>query len=1334
MELLYMPSQARIIASVNQLLKRKGLTVEYNNDGVCAGLASIYIKYTLANNEAKFFELTRKLAYPPKDYNIGTDQELDNFMVEVQLAFNPKSYKKDTWQGDLEKVLHIDGKPLQNEYNLGLVTGMKEWASLLEQIHNDGRACYIGSHNHAIALSFQDGQYVIYDPNYEQDSEDKTNNTKRFDGAKDAILELKRQFNYKDNNIGLKVRVFSHPSAQPSHHYPKKSEIHSKYLNDKDAFKRKINVEENTLDSTDFALRANDEQTLDYLHANNAFTLENCYSAIIFNRINIVLKYLNVHRDSDTLLKLIRFTAQAGTSELLTPLLDKYVDIVGHGNTFALEILLLETPSLLTRAINSTNPKNTKVILSFHEKHKIALEPFDKSSYSNILTAATYMGNTQVLEHLVDHYKPIPEIQKIRNIKIAAKKNSDSAIVYWIKNLKSLPAKENVLSDDIIAVISPLNLKRLLDNGFKVNKDSLKTALERKDIDTFLLCLEKQEKTSWTQLITELSQSTSYEKPIDLSQQQDGLSLGFLLIKLKKNQLLKKNWHEGIDDDFKIKLLEYATQVGNLEISTFLNDKKVILNKAFQKNTFDKAIDIGDEKVMDAVLATGYDVFANKNALIHTVYFEKNSALQSLWEKNSDLDSQTKLDTLGYALSLNNKVMIKYIAEEEPLLVIKFLADSAKKAYALKRSSPLKDIETIAFHCNKLDFSSIWKDIKKEDGNILNAVLNVAILNNYFSLADSIHAHHQLGSEECFNLLLRADDKKNVLAIDYLLSQYETLAYSKPYLLTLMKEGRHDLMAKIITINKSIELPIVFEILNDAVEKNNEKIISLLATQNNNSYKVDGSPLYKAIIKGNSQGAYLLLKHGAELDKSMELKLLNLALHDNNKQLIHELQRKLDATEHYITFINYAIEQKDIELYNTLANLIQYQFVDKKSLFLHACLHKSQSISNIILNQKISFANKEQVHDALTQLFGAKSSKELFDIVYENKLGRLYTLMRLYNYPNSRASVFLSVDTLLFDSGISNNTKLRNHLIKRALNENNAQTVDSLLKQLENIPSLDEGGFDLICKSIDKPVIRKTILKHFDINDVISYAVKQKQWTLIAILLNEYDAIDIDNTLITSLKKHDEKLLNAFNEYLCKNLNDDPRKTLNALLIPSNKSALAVIVKNQHKSIEQSIMNIQERMIKERVDLARTHYRFDLRDELISFNQKSVETKKPNESVIDKLINELGDYVSKRSKKANYYHLFSFLQFSKQDKIGAAMSTIDLLSNRNYRLTPEDLNALKQGSLKKKIDAFIQANQNQLMTYFDPKQTQSITINDIDSLINAAKKANSSKSVYTSRQ
>lgn len=170
-------SQALLIANINDYLQENKYTIKANEHGVCQGLAAIYCKYATQKNEKKFFELLAKIATQTKGAQ-KNDLEVNRFIQEVIIAFNPQIFDKNSGQSySLENItvanpdksdkssLHAS---LRSKFKFQAQTTAKQWAPIFHDVKFEGGSYLLGIKGHALAMKYENRQFHLYDPNYEE--------------------------------------------------------------------------------------------------------------------------------------------------------------------------------------------------------------------------------------------------------------------------------------------------------------------------------------------------------------------------------------------------------------------------------------------------------------------------------------------------------------------------------------------------------------------------------------------------------------------------------------------------------------------------------------------------------------------------------------------------------------------------------------------------------------------------------------------------------------------------------------------------------------------------------------------------------------------------------------------------------------------------------------------------------------------------------------------------------------------------------------------------------------------------------------------------------------
>ncbi|HHT0593161.1 TPA: hypothetical protein ACTXXA_001209 [Legionella anisa] len=197
-------SQAKTITIINNYLKWHNLPIKWNETGVCNGLATVHAHYVLQGKEDVFFKILHKIsAMSEGDFNQSTvsdspDEDIDHFISQVVLAYDPNLFEKTLSQRESYKALKIDGKPLDSDFVLPLITSEENWAKILKDMDlQRGGVLKIESPNHAISIHRLYGEYVVFDPNYRE-------GRKKFNSEEELMTELRTKvFEFQDSNMGL---------------------------------------------------------------------------------------------------------------------------------------------------------------------------------------------------------------------------------------------------------------------------------------------------------------------------------------------------------------------------------------------------------------------------------------------------------------------------------------------------------------------------------------------------------------------------------------------------------------------------------------------------------------------------------------------------------------------------------------------------------------------------------------------------------------------------------------------------------------------------------------------------------------------------------------------------------------------------------------------------------------------------------------------------------------------------------------------------------------------------------------------------------------------------
>ncbi|SKA30423.1 MAP7 domain-containing protein [Legionella maceachernii] len=1271
-----MPGQSKIISSVNIILSQKGISLKLNNNGVCSGLVALFVKYFLKGDLPEFFRQSQSLANPPKHYQIGQDEKFDQFILETEIAFNPQEYNKNSSQGDLDKIITIDGVPVKNEYNIGLVENEINWTKVLEEIRNNGRACYVAANKHAVGLAFENDQYIVFDPNYQEDEDERDKkelkfNIKTFNTATDAIAELKEcLFLKSSDDVGLEMRVFARPNAHTEHQYPDKRKILLASLNDENSRARKAGQDARHT-SLFFALGANDEETIEHYLKHKQVNSDDATFAICYKRDAFAWNYFSTLADLPSQLNLLCITAQYGSTALLNRMLQK-IELEIQKNEVKKQELkegISDTePSLLEHAALSNNLTNLVQVVELYKRYGIKITSLGLAE--RLFEAITASGNSKSLGYLIDakflHYS---SERIVSLVKLAAKNDNRSTLQFWLEKLakEGNPLNNLEIDAEIISKISPLNFKLLMEHGFTVKPSLLRDALQHPSNEIFKIALKGQPETEWIRFLRAVAENQPLEpfgpQLAALFDDHDGLNAFEVLARFERNRPIKQSEEiRTLSTQGREKALEFACQYGNAELVHFLVDMDCKASDEFKLKQLKSAANRGDLPRINTILAARIDgnIILPKGSTDYELADQlieagKYRFVTDSWGQYSY--SQRRRCLLA-ALTYNNKAFILQIIKDLPFCY-QFIFDNIKDAYTKNQPSHLTKISPLFAYLGESDLSRFWqvaleKDVGKESCQF---TLKYAILNHHFVLARKMVGVVPFSNEEAYQLFIEASTNKNHAALAFLGENYAHLLANTQTYRRLLHEKHFELIALILEKNQLPEKSVSAELLQHAVTVLNQKMVSRLSAVINDYFRVEGSPLYWAIHQENAPGAHLLVRHGAKLDDellasgvfTLTLKdnnsgLLSSALKDKNfaaffarneaehvgnvlssgsPDLVYVLTAHVDVNRYYEQFITYAIEHNDLRLFQMLRQMERYAQQDKEKLFLKACMHQSINIANELLRDPIDLGNEEKKgeffgillgenaqelltrpphknktiqHVALKMLFGEKSASDIYELVYKKALNRLYVYIKDHKFPSALASLHRSVEELVFDSGFIKNASsgLRNTLIARALNEGDAETFGELLKQLDKKPPLSKVGLSFFTKYFNNPLLRKVLLEHYPLGDVVDAAVAAGAWPTVITLLMDRKEKEFEQHLIRKLGEHRTELMEALVNYAKKEIHSDPRHKLNALLLSTSTEILSVILKGKEEEISALIMAIQQQMIKEKMDLKHHFYEFDL--------------------------------------------------------------------------------------------------------------------------------------------
>jgi hypothetical protein len=1233
-----MPAQVKIINSVNKFLSQNDSSLKLNEGGVCGGLASVYIRYCLDGRKSEFFRLSRLLVNPPKEYHYGSGHELDYFIRDIEIEFNRIKYSRGmSYQGDLEHSVLIKGKPIKKEFTLGLVTTEDSWAKILGGIRHNGRACYVRSHNHAIAISFNNNQFEVYDPNYDEDApkseSEKQENTKYFATAKQVIDELNQQFGYPHDGLtGLGIHVYADPEDKQAVNYPNKKEMLAKELDAPKKLENKLGIvnKDWTYNSLFFATFINDIDTIEHLFNKDAVTTKGMgYLMLMPSNDHFAKSYFNHCTTQQDKLEMISWALWAGNAGLFANFLVEYEKTYLHNSPKEKEAFkkYIENKAyFLTLAAGSGSSACLQQVIDLYKKYGVDQTKFPNTQVGKLIDKLTKKGDLKSMEVFAAYIK-LPKEQVRQAIFSAAKIDKRSALQFWLEQWKKTgQTTSEHLSKELVEVVTPMNFELLLKAGFTIHSSVTADLLNRRNIQLFRTWAKSNQ---WKELIEQIEGNTYAPEKIDLYHKEQGVSLLHVLSRFKLNKLIIQNFPEDASID-QIELgLKIACETGNMDLVVYLSKNGFHLEMKYLIDLLKHALDTKNTEVVRAVLASNIDhaeFFNNKDLIKRLIAFGEHQFVKKAW---GSLSEEQQSSVMHDALTQKNDALIQFISKEkvsgEKLVYayLKTLLEADKELFypycvrladSLNPSALSRLLVELTEEYEKQLLFRTTRDNPREDREYRDTIrAEIEYLVRFLKYTIRHHNHHDLAeklagqvaltSEEQFELFAEANQKGDMTVVEFLTSNYPFILKNKDILFRLEEAGHYKVLNKILMTERALSPNVYIQLLKRAVAKRKEDLVSTLSEYANSAYKVEGSALYEALAQSNVEGILLLIKHNARLNGyPLPNLLFRLAVKQENTKLLEILMAHLDFipyfNEHIVDniqeafsygssasiiylfktvtheryfdeFMKYAFEHDDLNLFRELQSEPKYKALSALELFKTACQYKSQRIANELLKAPIQFDDQREMDKMLDSLFGVSNesrvgANDIYEIVYKKALPRLYEFSKQQKY-RPFASLHQSITEVVMDPKFKTTGLLRHNLLRRALDDHDAEKVNQFMQQLEEKPKLDQSGLKVFSENLGNNLMINVLFEHYPISDVLEEALIEKNWKLIIGLLKDRQGSEIKQETLEHLKSAQTFILQELILDAQQRFREDPRHSLNRLLSEDCPLALAQILKGKRK-------------------------------------------------------------------------------------------------------------------------------------------------------------------------
>lgn len=311
-------SQSRIVDNLNKYLEWNNLPVRMRQGGICNALAAMYAQDFLnhqkvdgaseATEQPSFRAMLDRIASMKPTSEL--DSQVDHFAAQVALTFAPQFFDKESSQRDAIEILKVEGKSLKSAFEVGLVTSDKNWCTIIKSIAlQEDEAMLVGSPRHIITITRKNGEYVVYDPNYDS-------GVKTFPNEETLMRELHYNVFHEANSklatfadvlgVGkklspvtevlgkkptsaMRVQVIRHPSnAEVPREFPDIKELYDRYLTPNEVARFGFHPE---ITNLEMAISHDSKEAVEQLFAKgfkDKFPLRSALLAITENKTNVI--------------------------------------------------------------------------------------------------------------------------------------------------------------------------------------------------------------------------------------------------------------------------------------------------------------------------------------------------------------------------------------------------------------------------------------------------------------------------------------------------------------------------------------------------------------------------------------------------------------------------------------------------------------------------------------------------------------------------------------------------------------------------------------------------------------------------------------------------------------------------------------------------------------------------------------------------------------------------------------------------------------------------------------------------------------------------------------
>lgn len=424
--------------------------------------------------------------------------------------------------------------------------------------------------------------------------------------------------------------------------------------------------------------------------------------------------------------------------------------------------------------------------------------------------------------------------------------------------------------------------------------------------------------------------------------------------------------------------------------------------------------------------------------------------------------------------------------------------------------------------------------------------------------------------------------------------------------------------------------------------------------------------LYSQLVaEENASGLLFLLNHSFDRRTFDFFQLAQIAVKKNNTALLITLiNSQSEFLEPFIAnLLLIAVKNGHHEAIQTIATKYPHYKIDYKALFVSSCQQKQVKLANALLAESFELTTKAR-RQAIFDLFGSQTAEEIYQKVYSEGYGRLYSILLQLGVENPKSELIASIKEPLKDSKIQDTNLFEPSIndLLRALKAGDTNPLFSeLFTHFYRSCQLNKSVLKLIEYPFTTEAQYHLIIAKFPIEDLLEYALENGAWASAANLLNNISEKDLNPYLMSQIKANSDAIVLGYLSNLQKNYAEkDVRPILFALLTPSQKpTVLSSFLNTKSQWINEMILSVQNQMQADKIPLTNI-YKLSLdennQNNVIGFAEAIKQPSKPTPNPIStipgrqKYLGAVREYLYNRDKTLS---IFSYYFDYKRGKIRA---------------------------------------------------------------------------------